>query len=275
MQTISVGQSCLYLDFEDTAAGIISRLRLMGANDRHLAQLTYIGPDEALHGNATQDLAETLTTIKPHLVILDGFNAAMTLLGLDLNSNTDATQFSQQLLRPLARTGACVAYVDHVPKNKDARGKGGIGAQAKRAMTTGAAIAVEIVEPFGRGMTGRLRLTVDKDRPGHVRANAISAKEAGTVVLESHGNKLNVYIQMDMEMDEKTRREIEQQQLRDMILKTVASYPQGASITSVSKEIKKRHDVVRETMHELHEMGLLKYGVTRGGTPTHVLNEDL
>jgi len=275
MQTISVGQHCLYLDFEDTAAGIISRLRLMGATDRHLAQLTYIGPDEALHATATQDLAETLTTIKPRLVILDGFNAAMTLLGLDLNSNTDATQFSQQLLRPLARTGACVAYVDHVPKNKDARGKGGIGAQAKRAMTTGAAIAVEIMEPFGRGMTGRLRLTVDKDRPGHVRANAISAKEAGTVVLESVGKALNVFIEFNSEMDESSRRELEQQQLRDMILKSVASYPQGASITSVAKEIKKRHDAVRETMHELHEMGLLRYGATRGGTPTHVLNDQL
>jgi hypothetical protein len=247
----------------------------MGATNQHLTHLTYIGPDEALHATATADLAETLTNTKPHLVILDGFNAAMTLLGLDLNSNTDATQFSQQLLRPLARTGACVAYVDHVPKNKDARGKGGIGAQAKRAMTTGAAIAVEIIEPFGRGMTGRLRLTVDKDRPGHVRANALNAKEAGTVVLESVGKALNVYIQFDTEIDEKTRQEIEQQQLRDMILKSVASYPQGASITSISKDIRKRHDAVRETVHELHEMGLLKYGTTRGGTPMHVLNEDI
>jgi hypothetical protein len=142
-------------------------------------------------------------------------------------------------------------------------------------MTTGAAIAVEIMEPFGRGMTGRLRLTVDKDRPGHVRANAISAKEAGTVVLESVGKALNVFIEFNSEMDESSRRELEQQQLRDMILKSVASYPQGASITSVAKEIKKRHDAVRETMHELHEMGLLRYGTTRGGTPTHVLNDQL
>ena len=195
LQALQIRQPTMYLDFEDTAAGIISRLKLMGATDRDLRHLTYISPDENLHLAAEADLAETITLTQPELIIIDGFNAAMTLMGLDINSNTDATLFSQKLLKPLSRTGAAVIYIDHVPKNKEARGKGGIGAQAKRAMTTGCAIAVDIVDPFGRGMTGRLRLTVDKDRPGRVRENSAGARNAGTAVLTSHEEAITIHIE--------------------------------------------------------------------------------
>lgn len=183
-QTLALGEKVLFLDFEDTPSGAINRLKALGQTN--FTNLTYIGPDENLGNTASQDLAETLTTHKPDLIVIDGFNAAMSLLGLDINSNNDATDFNQTLLKPLAATGACVIYVDHVPKSKEARGKGGIGAQAKRAMTSGAIITVDTIDPFGRGMTGRLKLTVDKDRPGHVRAHAIAAKHAGEAVLESH-----------------------------------------------------------------------------------------
>lgn len=185
VQALTKGLKVAYFDFEDTAPGIVSRLRSMGASDDDLTRLDYIGPDETLHGPASADLTEYLAQTQPDLIVLDGFNAAMTLLGLELTDNTDATKFAQMLLKPLARTGACVVYVDHLPKNKENRGKGGIGAQAKRAMTTGCALSVEVVSAFGRGMTGRLRLTVDKDRPGHVRAAAVEAKAAGTAVLIS------------------------------------------------------------------------------------------
>ncbi len=178
-------QPVILLDFEDTAAGIIERLTSMGATHDNLTHLTYIAPDESLTADAARDLADTLATTNPHLVVLDGFNAAMTLLGLDLNSNTDATKFAQQLLTPLARTAAAVVYVDHVPKAKDARGKGGIGAQAKRAMTTGCAITVNVLDDFGRGMTGRLGLTIDKDRPGKVRAHAHQARHIGEAIIDS------------------------------------------------------------------------------------------
>ena len=184
-QTLAKGGHVVYLDFEDTAKGIVGRLRAMGVSDDDLLRLHYIGPEETLHAAARDDLRDAIETTTPVLIVLDGFNAAMTLLGLDINDNGDATRFSQLLLRPLSSSGAAVVYVDHVPKNREARGKGGIGAQAKRAMTTGCAITCDILAEFGRGMTGKLRLTVDKDRPGHVRAESADAKRAGVAVLES------------------------------------------------------------------------------------------
>ena len=182
-QALGRGQRVLYMDFEDSAPGIVSRLRSLGVTD--FTNLSYMSPDEGFGTLAKLDLAETLHTLTPDLAVLDGFNAAMNVLGLDINSNNDATTFAQLLLKPVAATGVCLIYVDHVPKSKDARGKGGIGAQAKRAMTTGCTLAVHVLEPFGRGNTGRLALSVDKDRAGHVRGYATDAKNLGTVVLAS------------------------------------------------------------------------------------------
>lgn len=186
-QALGADDDVLYVDFEDSARGVVSRLRALGASSQQMANhLQYVGPQESLASVlARTDFAEVRTARDWSLIVVDGFNVAMTLLGLDLNSNDDATKFYTRLLRPLAATGAAVLYVDHVPKNADNRGKGGIGAQQKRALTDGAALRVEINEPFGRGQTGRLRITVDKDRPGHVRGAAMEANWVGTAVLSS------------------------------------------------------------------------------------------
>ena len=221
-QELTAGRPVIYLDFEDSATGIINRLRTIGATDNALQHLTYIAPDETLSTPAKRDLGQTLANTNASLVILDGFNAAMTLMGLDINSNNDATQFAQQLLKPIAATGACVIYVDHVPKSREARGKGGIGAQAKRAMTTGCALTVTVTEPFGQGQAGRLHLTVDKDRPGRVRAKSYAAKHAGDVILTPHGTNLRIHIQPS---DQKAEVAFEKRKMLEQILALVKGQP--------------------------------------------------
>lgn len=181
-QALTTGRRVLFLDFEDTAVGVINRLQAMGVRD--FSGFAYIDPDSQLGPREQTDLQSALDT-DPHLIVLDGVNAAMTLLGLDLMSNKDATTFAQILLKPLSRTGAAVVYVDHLPKNTENQSKGGIGAQAKRAMTTGCAIRVDVKAEFGRGKNGILKLSVDKDRPGHVRGIA-QGRHIGDVHLTSN-----------------------------------------------------------------------------------------
>lgn len=194
-QALAEGARVLYLDMEDSARGVLGRLRALGSMDHQLSNLVYAQPDEGMSAEAAADLYESLADWKPDLVIVDGVNAAMTLLGLDLNSNTDATKFSQMVLRPLKRGGAAVLTIDHVPKSKENRGNYAIGAQAKRADIDGVAFSVEVVAPFGRGQSGELKLTVTKDRPGHVRAIAVGAKHAGIAHLRSTGeNKVRLAI---------------------------------------------------------------------------------
>lgn len=184
-QCLQIQERVIYIDFEDSGRGILSRLRALGITDKQLANFTYANPDENLQLEQRHDLIEALAQQNPDFIVVDGVNAGMTLLGLDLTNNRDATMFSQSLLKPLTMSGAAICTIDHVTKSKEGRGNYAIGAQAKRADINGVAIAVEVVQPFGRGMTGELNLKVTKDRPGHVRANSKDAKIAGKVIIKS------------------------------------------------------------------------------------------
>lgn len=195
LQAMQNGENVAYYDFEDNRFSVVERFKLMGASDEDLTNhLAYVSPDEPLSGEASEDLKHSLERSRPSVIVVDGVNSAMTLMGLELESNSDATRFTHALLKPLTKLGATVITVDHVPKSKDSRGKGGIGAQAKRAMLSGAAFRVEVIKPFGRGMCGELKLTVDKDRPGYVRKVSRDASYAGTVIIDSSEDSVNMYI---------------------------------------------------------------------------------
>lgn len=198
-QVLAEGGSIVYLDFEDSASGWVARMRALGVDMAEAVatgQVAYCAPDEGMTPEAVMDLGETMATFAPTLAVVDGVNAAMTLMGLDINSNNDATRFAQVLLKPLAKTGAAVVYVDHIPKG-GGDSKGGIGAQAKRAMTTGCCLMVEVIKPFGRGISGRLKLMVDKDRPGHVRGASYGAKKFGLAYIDPQPDTEMVTVRID------------------------------------------------------------------------------
>lgn len=194
VQALEDDQPVLMLDFEDSPASIHRRMTALGMADHLLEKFDYANPDEALGAIQTEDLAEAIAAHQYRVILVDGVNAAMTMLGLDLNSNTDATKFTSKVLRPLTRNGTCVITVDHVPKRAEERGKGGIGAQAKRSMMDGCAISVEIVEPFGKGQSGILKLIVDKDRNGHVRGISAGGKNPGRAHIDSTGDTVQICI---------------------------------------------------------------------------------
>jgi hypothetical protein len=175
-----------YLDFEDSARGIKNRLKTMGVASDRLRHFRYANPDEGITKGVMDVIQSEIATHKPSLIVVDGVNAAMNLLGLDLEKNKDATTFSQLILRPMRMENAAILTIDHVTKSKDTRGNYAIGAQAKRADIDGVAIAVDVATPFGRGLDGCLNLKVTKDRPGFVRAICQDAKELGVANLISN-----------------------------------------------------------------------------------------
>jgi len=248
-QALEIQQKVIYLDFEDSGKGILSRLRSLGLENRHFANFTYANPDQNLTLNERMDLVDALTEIVPELIILDGVNAAMTLLALDLTSNRDATFFSQQLLKPLALSGACVITIDHVPKSKDNRGNYAIGAQAKRADINGCAIAVEVTQPFGKCMNGELNLKVTKDRPGAVREHSKEAKFAGTVELRStaEGMVTMTIISPQMVAGDRTR----PTHLMEQVSKTLEASTMPLSKSAVIKEVKGKTEWVLVAIQNL------------------------
>jgi AAA domain/Bifunctional DNA primase/polymerase, N-terminal len=247
-QALQVALKVIYIDFEDSGKGILSRLRALGLEDEKLVNLTYANPDQNLTLDERIDLVDALMEIQPELIVVDGVNAAMTLLNLDLTSNRDATFFSQQLLKPLALSGAGVITIDHVTKSKEGRGNYAIGAQAKRADINGAAIMVEVVQPFGRGMTGELILKVTKDRPGRVREVSKEAKFAGRVLLQSSAEgSVSMIIEAPQMAQSKTR----PTHLMESISKLLEASVMPLSKSAVIKEIKGKTEWVMVAIQSL------------------------
>lgn len=186
VETLQDGKGVVFLDFEDAPHNVIARLLALGVPREVLKNhFKYVGPDTPMGPVEKEELFGLLDTVRPSVIVLDGVNAAMALIGLDLEKNQEATQFHQWILKPLAVTGATVIVVDHVTKDVTTRSIYAIGAQAKRAMIDGTMIGVNAVETFGRGRLGKLELTILKDKPGGVRALAEKRGKAGVDYLAS------------------------------------------------------------------------------------------
>lgn len=194
-QQLTQGNKVFYIDFEDSKRGIRGRLKALGVLREQFTRFKYANPDSGYNETAQQALLGSIRDFTPDLIVMDGVNAAMNLLGLDLEKNKDATQFSQVVLRPLRLWGAAVLTIDHVTKSKDNRGNYAIGAQAKRADIDGVAISVDVTMPFGRGSNGKLNLKITKDRPGFVRGISQEASYIGHVDLTSQpDNRIEITI---------------------------------------------------------------------------------
>lgn len=163
------GASVLYLDFEDAPASVIARQLALGARAAAIVdRFVYVRPEEALQPGALEQL---LTGRTYALAVLDGMSEAYALLGYDSYANQDVPRFLQALPRPIAATGAAVLLIDHVVKDREARGRYALGAQHKLAGVA-VAYAVEVLEAPSRARAGTVKVTIAKDRHGHVRGHA-------------------------------------------------------------------------------------------------------
>ncbi len=168
---IAAGDHVLYLDFEDAATSVIGRLLALGAVPEAIVErFTYVRPDEPLHPVRFYELVTAKTYA---LAVIDGVTEAYTLLGLEINDNSDASRFQHTLARPLAATGAAVIVVDHVTKSREGRGRHAIGAAHKLAGIASAYMTDVVKTPSRTGEPGLVKLTVGKDRHGHVRGDAV------------------------------------------------------------------------------------------------------
>lgn len=167
-EVLAAGDRVLMLDFEVEAGEAVERLRALGvADDAICDRFLYARPDEALGDRGWRAL-ERVIEQPLALVILDGVTEAMSLDGLSPLDNAEVAKWLQLPRRLVQQTGAAAVLVDHVTKDKEARGRYPFGAQHKLAGVD-VAYSLKVIEPFGRGKTGVVEIKVQKDRPGHVR----------------------------------------------------------------------------------------------------------
>ena len=190
---IERGGRVLYMDFEDGAASIVTRLfALQVLPDAIVERFTYVRPSDPFSAGTFDELFRSRSY---ELAVIDGLTEGYSLLGLDIASNDDAAKFLAALPRPIADHGAAVLLIDHVAKSKETRGRCSIGAQHKLA-GVGVQFGTEVIKALSRTSAGLVKLKIDKDRHGHVRGHA----EAGVIALvhitpEGNGERVSVRLE--------------------------------------------------------------------------------
>lgn len=173
-QELRAGHHVIYADFEDGPESTVERLRALGVSVEQIAsRLTYLNPSGRFDELAQAVVQEAIEKRgAPSLAVVDGVTEAMSDIGLDPLSGTDVAAYYAGSPRWLARTGAAVVLIDHVTKSTEGRGRWAIGSERKVSGLTGAGYGFETLAPFGRGRTGTVKITVAKDRCGHIRQHA-------------------------------------------------------------------------------------------------------
>jgi hypothetical protein len=172
-QVLNDDGTAMYVDFEDNARTIGSRLLQLGVPESVLkdpARFAYIRPDVSLRSERERITFDNSLSRRFDVAVIDGVTEAIALEGLKDNSGGDVAVWQALLPRRIAhQTGAAVLCIDHVPKDQDNRVMP-IGSQHKMNGLDGAAFKVLRHEPFGRGLVGKAWVRVNKDRHGGVRA---------------------------------------------------------------------------------------------------------
>lgn len=168
-QVAERGGYVLYIDVESTADAQVERLVDLHVSPEVASRIVYVPTSGRLGEHGADWLERQIRDIPVDLLIVDSFGEMLAPLG-DSNNDTIVASFVASALRPAARAGACVLVVDHVSKAAEQRGRWAIGSQRKLAAIDGAAIAVEISNPWARDRSGGAALTLAKDRRGWLGA---------------------------------------------------------------------------------------------------------
>ncbi|NEW76244.1 AAA family ATPase [Streptomyces rhizosphaericus] len=172
VQEIRAGRYVAYIDFEDDAASIVRRLKLLGASRRDVVTFFhYYSPTGPLAEEDEREFQQ-LISIGGTLVVFDGMTESMAIEGLKGNDAEDVAAWHAKLTKPFAAAGWAVVVLDHVPHD----GKRAIGSQHKKSALTGVSYFLEPVRPIGKGVAGKSRLKVEKDRGAWVRSHAIPGR---------------------------------------------------------------------------------------------------
>ena len=166
IQQLRAGRRVVWWDSEDRPSTLATRLQVLRATDLiGTPELAWIAGD--IQDNPAA-LAEALEFLDggaiPGLVVID----SATSFGCP-SDGADVAAWLKAFIEPWWNAGHTVLLLDHVPKQKKDRPRGGIGSQAKLARVDGAALYAHGV-PWNGQEGGYVHLTTHKDRQGELPA---------------------------------------------------------------------------------------------------------
>jgi hypothetical protein len=270
---INRGNHVVYLDFEDSEEGVVSRLLLIGAAPSDIRKhFHYVRPGATPTPAALRAFIDRIGELAPSLVVVDGVTEAMTLLGLELKENSEIARFGRMLLRPLADTGAAVVPLDHVVKNGESRGRYALGGVHKLNGVDGVQYMLEAVHPFGINTEGRSRLRIAKDRPAQVRKNALPGGKNpmhwyADLVINSEGDdfaEAHLYppiqrpddpAEMTAEEEKEAKAEAEIKERKERIRTALAKAAEPLTTNGITARVPGRPGVTRAALARLVDDG--------------------
>jgi len=272
---INRGNHVVYVDFEDSEAGVVGRMLLIGAVPHDIRERFHYARPNLTPGRGDLDaFVGRVDAVKPTLVVVDGVTEAMSMLGLELKENTEIAKFRRTFLRPLADTGAAVVPLDHVVKDGQNRGRYALGGVHKLNGVDGVQYMLEAVKPFGINTEGRSRLRIAKDRPAQVRKHALAGGKNpmhwfGDLVVKSEGDtfaEAHIYppiqstddpAEMTAEQQQEAKEEAELKDRETKVLAALERSTARLSMTAIEAVVSGRASVTRRAVTRLVAGGLV------------------
>lgn len=189
-EVIRNGRTGIYIDLEDTMAGLVARLILLGLTTEQIrAGLLYVQPDSGWSPTAQATIAATIDRHDVALVVMDSTGEAMAADGVKGNDDDDVARWFTAGPKFIARRGPAVIIIDHVPKDNQHAPLDPIGSQRKKAAIDGAGYRIDAPKAPSIDHDGLLVAVTSKDRHGHhtrgqkAAAIAVTHDPDGLVVL--------------------------------------------------------------------------------------------
>lgn len=173
VEALARGERVVWIDADAMGArDLAERARALGASADDLARIAYITPDGPTGDDGDRAIL-ALAAGGPAVVVVDAYGPTSSALGLAQNSADDVDRLYQVVVGPFHRAGATTLVLDHVTKDKETRGRWAIGSQRKLAVAdVGLMVALDGAGRLSRTTPGSVRVTVTKDRPGHLDRSA-------------------------------------------------------------------------------------------------------
>jgi hypothetical protein len=273
VRLIKLGERVLFLDFENDVRSVVSRFRALGATKEELKLIDYRNPDTKpdFQGKSWRGLFNAQEG-EYSLIVIDGMTDALGLFNLGSNGNDEISTFMRKFRILARRTMAALVIIDHVVKDKSARGRYAIGGIAKMGAIDGAAYVVDVVEPMGKGQRGVLKVFVAKDKGGDVRPHSVGYNSdrlgnMGLFIMDAT-NAQSDYIMWQFQEPEpedpfSTKNDApagadRNEGLETLILQELSLLaPAGLSSTELAKRLGKRRPPVEQSLTDLMRAELI------------------
>ena len=242
------GGRAILIDFEMGPWDALERLRDLGATDQDLERILYIEPTTS----ATPEIIAGLVALDPALVVIDASLGAFELSQLDDNRRQDVEVFARLYVNAFWAAGIATAVIDHVGKVAENRGRYAIGSERKIGGTD-VHLGFEAIKAPHRGGTGLLKISVHKDRFGHLPRPTV-----GTLPLDSDPDSHRITWTLEHTTDdESTGTTWQPTVLMGRVVEYLTKHPEPASRNTIERSVKGRAEYIRQAIDILLNDGTI------------------